>query len=51
MNGGVWLAISRFIRGSAFTKAAAISVPSSWLEVSTKALTLADASAVRSVNL
>lgn len=28
MNGGVWLAISRFIRGSAFTMAVAISVPS-----------------------
>jgi hypothetical protein len=51
MNGGVWLAISRFIRGSAFTNAAAISVPSSWLEVSTKALTPADASAARSVTL
>ncbi len=51
MNGGVWLAISRFIRGSAFTKPVAISAPSSWLEVSTKALTLPDASAVRSVTL
>ena len=41
--------MSRFIRGSAFTKAVAISAPWSWLEVSTKALTRADASAVRSV--
>ena len=49
MNGGVWLAIRRLIRGSAFTKAAAISVPCIWLEVSTKARTLADANAVRSV--
>jgi hypothetical protein len=37
MKGGVFSAISRFIRGSAFTKAVAISVASSWLEVSTKA--------------
>src|SRR4029450_10238991 len=44
MNGGACL-----IRGSAVTKAAAISVPWSWLEVSTKALTLDDVSAVRSV--
>lgn len=49
MNGGVWLAISRLIRGSAFTKAAAISIPWSWLDVNTKALTPAVASAVRSV--
>ena len=41
--------MSRFICGSAFTKAVAISAPWSWLEVSTKAFTLADASAVRSV--
>ena len=43
MNGGVWLAISRFIREGAFTKAAAISVPSRWLEVSTKVFTFAEA--------
>ena len=49
MKGGACLAIRRLIRGSAFTKAVAISVPWSWLEVSTKALTLDDVSAVRSV--
>src|SRR4030095_5417388 len=49
MNGGPCLAIRRLIRGSAVTKAAAISVPWSWLEVSTKALTLDDVSAVCSV--
>ena len=46
MNAGLWLAISRFIFGSACTKAAANSAPRSWLEVNTKALTLADAIAL-----
>jgi hypothetical protein len=50
-NGGACLAIRRLIRGSAFTKATAISLPWSWVEVSTKLLTFADASAVRSVTL
>jgi hypothetical protein len=49
MNGGLCFAISRLIRGSAARKATAISAPCSWLDVSTKALTLAVASAVRSV--
>jgi hypothetical protein len=49
MKGGACLEIRRLIRGSAFTKAVAISVPWSWLEVSTKALTLDDVSAARSV--
>ena len=49
MNGGLCFAISRLIRGSAARKAAAISAPCNWLDVSTKALTLAVASAVRSV--
>jgi hypothetical protein len=49
MNGGALLATSRLMRGSALTNAAAISVPWSWVEVSTKAFTLAVAIAVRSV--
>jgi hypothetical protein len=49
MNGDALPARIRLMRGSALTKAAAISVPWSWLEVNTKALTFADAIAIRSV--
>jgi len=43
MNGRVWLTTSRFIRGNGLTKAVLISVSSSWLEVSTKVVTFAEA--------
>jgi hypothetical protein len=39
------------IRGNALMKASAISLPWSWVEVSTKAFTFATARAVRSVTL